>query len=178
MSEVDWDVRPDWATHYCTAHNSWRNDMIDTISDCCIPHPTKQEWTPERQAVKTLESMNYTYHGGEYWKPPLGEAPAYLQEWEGGLPPVGVECEAVHFDSWVPVEVVAHVRAIDGPKAVFQLVGFNEWSAYSDPSKFRPLKSHHERQRDELIALIGQQRPTIKELADAILSCYSLEPKQ
>ena len=26
-------------------------------------------------AVKTLESMKYTYHGGELWKPPLAKPP-------------------------------------------------------------------------------------------------------
>ena len=24
-------------------------------------------------AVKTLEHLGYTYHGGEFWKPPLGK---------------------------------------------------------------------------------------------------------
>jgi hypothetical protein len=26
-------------------------------------------------AIKTLERIGYTYHGGEEWKPPLGEKP-------------------------------------------------------------------------------------------------------
>jgi hypothetical protein len=28
-------------------------------------------------AQKTLERMGYTYHGGEQWKPPLGQAPDF-----------------------------------------------------------------------------------------------------
>lgn len=34
--------------------------------------------TRERSAVKTLEALGYTYHGGEQWKPPLGKAPDYI----------------------------------------------------------------------------------------------------
>jgi hypothetical protein len=30
-------------------------------------------------AIKTLEHLKYTYHGGEYWKPPLGEVKALAQ---------------------------------------------------------------------------------------------------
>jgi hypothetical protein len=30
-------------------------------------------------AIKTLEHLKYTYHGGEYWRPPLGLAPAWAQ---------------------------------------------------------------------------------------------------
>lgn len=44
MSEIDWGNRPDWATHYCMAHKSWRNSVIDTIDDCCIPCPTRKDW--------------------------------------------------------------------------------------------------------------------------------------
>lgn len=29
-------------------------------------------------AVATLESKGYTWHGGHFWKPPLGKAPAYI----------------------------------------------------------------------------------------------------
>ena len=37
---------------------------------------------PEQEhdsAIKTLEHLKYTYHGGEYWKPPLGELKALEQ---------------------------------------------------------------------------------------------------
>ena len=30
-------------------------------------------------AIKTLEHLKYTYHGGEYWKPPLGKLKALAQ---------------------------------------------------------------------------------------------------
>lgn len=31
-------------------------------------------------AIKTLEFLGYTYHGGEQWKPPLGKKPAWLDD--------------------------------------------------------------------------------------------------
>ena len=44
-------------------------------------------------AVKTVEQLGYTYEGGQLWKPPLGEAPAYIT-WDGeGVPPAGTVCE-------------------------------------------------------------------------------------
>ena len=30
-------------------------------------------------AIKTLEHLKYTYHGGEYWKPPLGKVKVLAQ---------------------------------------------------------------------------------------------------
>ncbi len=35
-------------------------------------------FTKERAAVETLESKGYTWHGGQFWKPPIGKAPAYI----------------------------------------------------------------------------------------------------
>jgi hypothetical protein len=34
----------------------------------------------ELAAVKTLKSLDYTYHGGELWKPPIGKPPRFLAE--------------------------------------------------------------------------------------------------
>lgn len=36
---------------------------------------TDQHYTA---AIKTLENLGYTYHGGELWKPPLGKRPEWL----------------------------------------------------------------------------------------------------
>lgn len=38
------------------------------------------EMSPLVAARKTLERLGYTYHGGEQWKPPLGEIPLRLSE--------------------------------------------------------------------------------------------------
>mgnify|MGYP003340432174 CR=1 FL=1 len=36
----------------------------------------KQQPAAQEAAIKTLEFLGYTYHGAEYWKPPLGTPPA------------------------------------------------------------------------------------------------------
>lgn len=37
-------------------------------------------FTKERAAVETLEVKGYTWHGGQFWKPPIGKAPAYITD--------------------------------------------------------------------------------------------------
>lgn len=32
-----------------------------------------------KSAVDTMKSLGFTWHGGEYWKPPLGNAPSILE---------------------------------------------------------------------------------------------------
>ena len=34
----------------------------------------------EDAAVLTLEQLNYTYHGGQLWKPPIGQKPDWVDE--------------------------------------------------------------------------------------------------
>lgn len=36
-------------------------------------------------AVRTLEALDFTYEGGEHWKPPLGQPPARLVPRVGGM---------------------------------------------------------------------------------------------
>ena len=33
----------------------------------------------ELSAIRTLDKLGYTYHGGELWKPPIGEKPTFTQ---------------------------------------------------------------------------------------------------
>ena len=40
-------------------------------------HPIPRALTA---AIATLQRLGYTYHGGEQWKPPLGQRPAWLDE--------------------------------------------------------------------------------------------------
>lgn len=35
------------------------------------------EWFGVESAVRTLEKLGYTYHGGKYWKPPIGPRPDF-----------------------------------------------------------------------------------------------------
>jgi hypothetical protein len=215
MSEIDIErlkadpsLWPDGATHYRSA-----NDMFYKVEDgevyyaaygdwCVsahdvynfvghretIPLQTKQEWTPERQAVKTLDGMNYTYRGGEYWVPPLGQIPAYLQEWDSeGLPPVGCECEVdmqlveldagTYINPWRWCEVLAHRDDC----AILWIPSANRVLKVRDRKAFRPLKSPQERQREELTTLCDdyiKRDDYGHNLADAILSQYNLEPKE
>jgi len=138
-----------------------------------IPRPTKTEWTPERQAVKTLESMGYTYCGGEYWKPPIGEKPRWLEtEWVDGLPPIGELCQAKPpiWYSDAQLKVLCHdegnvvCRVLDGDKigSLVELV----------PNEIRPIQTPEQRQREELAMVIDNalcSDNTPYHLADAIL---------
>lgn len=142
MSDIDWGGRPDWASHYCVAHNAWRNEVIDTIDTCCIPRPTKQEW-------------------------------------EGGLPPVGVECEGYPdersgFERCLVVWHDPEPEIDDHPT----LALFEDGGKYCEPiwcTEFRPLKPQHDRQREELINLISHHpiyKNAVAGLADAIIKFY------
>lgn len=42
--------------------------------------PKSEQQEGAGQAIATLKRMGYTYHGGELWKPPLGQRPAWLDE--------------------------------------------------------------------------------------------------
>lgn len=33
----------------------------------------------ELSAIKTLDKLGYTYHGGELWKPPIGDTPEFVE---------------------------------------------------------------------------------------------------
>lgn len=64
-------------------------------------------------AINSLEQLGYTYHGGQIWKPPVGEAPAYITGWDGkGFPPVGVSVEFKSGNRWYPATVTAITEQI------------------------------------------------------------------
>lgn len=47
-------------------------------------------------AVKTLEQMKYTYHGGEMWKPPIGKPPFFTGEYKfPAIDPMAVDVRSV-----------------------------------------------------------------------------------
>lgn len=91
---------------------------ISEIKEIFLPLPTMSEVnieatmpdvkpSKEVAAVKTLEGLNYTYHGAELWRPPLGKCPKHIANHpiytremheRGELPPVGSEV-IVSFDS-------------------------------------------------------------------------------
>lgn len=114
------------------------------------------------------------------------------QEWEGGLPPVGVECEFIHpgitSEGWQVGTIKAYFDdrvAIKSNPSIWPACGYAV-ILIDDELKFRPLKSKQERQRDELKAFLSDtvcssngmnKRQIMEDLTDAILSKYNLEPK-
>lgn len=59
-----------------------------------MEHKFTDDAAKKSAAFNTLKRLGYTYHGGEEWKPPLGQPPDYIT-WDGeGIPPAGAECEA------------------------------------------------------------------------------------
>lgn len=60
-----------------------------------MEHKFTSSTEKDRAATRTLESLGYAYQGGQFWKPPVGQPPAYIT-WDGEVvPPAGVECEAL-----------------------------------------------------------------------------------
>ena len=65
--------------------------------------PTKISlFTPEAAAKETLKNLDYTYNGGQLWKPPIGKIPSFIADKPvftqamkdaGELPPIGCEVE-------------------------------------------------------------------------------------
>ncbi|WP_461533460.1 hypothetical protein [Sinomicrobium sp.] len=165
-----WDsVAPLGATHYWLPSGDWYQDCGDFAV----------AW------MSGAENWGHGFAAFRISRPEIIPRPAKKVqevEWDGeGLPPVGVVCEVLHMGkTWELVEIVAHVKSIDGSKAVWQMIGYNEWSGDS-ADKFRPLHTPEQRHRDESVKLISYHpiyKNAVVSLADDILSRYTLEPKQ
>jgi hypothetical protein len=136
------EVAPDGATHFMYSEKFVK--WVDGV-EWRFYVSSDKAW---KKSMCSWSLQRYTDNGNEVIAKPTKPA---AQEWDGErLPPVGTECEAVYFNSWAHVKIVAHVRVIDGLQAVHQLVGYNEWNAYGEPSKFRPIRSHAWRECEEL----------------------------
>ena len=72
-----------------TAIDQLKSVLCDPEGKCCIAGSDEDRAIIDRAldalaqpvhkhdaAIKTLEHLKYTYHGGEYWKPPLGKVKA------------------------------------------------------------------------------------------------------
>lgn len=77
--------------------------------------------------------------------------------WDGETwpPPVGSVIEVVHFTTWEKATVVAHVTGHTGRKAVWQLIGFNEWSA-SHKEAIRPPRTPEQRAEEAMASLMAE----------------------
>lgn len=68
-------------------------------------------------AVDTLNSLGYTYEGGQLWKPPVGDKPDYIK-WEKGElqgdPPIGTKFEYDLYDrsgpNWIEVVCISKTK--------------------------------------------------------------------
>ncbi|HFV0559256.1 TPA: hypothetical protein ACH7TX_000880 [Escherichia coli] len=70
-------------------------------------------FTKERAAVETLESKGYTWHGGQFWKPPIGKAPAYITQ-ERPAPVVPDEMPKPDTSKMFVADAVAAISRAEG----------------------------------------------------------------
>ncbi len=103
----------------------------------------------DRAATRTLESLGYAYHGGEVWKPPVGQPPAYIT-WDGkGQPPVGTVCEvkpASDIHGWELFKVVgSEDGCVFGFKKRENIPGGRPTVLLPDDWEFRKYETPEER---------------------------------
>lgn len=129
----------------------------------------------DEEGIPQLWSMIFSE-----WRSCIGALPEKMiwrptkQEWEGGFPPVGLECECWTGEEWLLGQSVGPY--LDG--WLCMLTNNIERPFIGSEGDFRPLKSQSERQRDELVDLLIEHRSsTLGDTADVILSRYTLEPK-
>lgn len=113
VTGVDDDVRNvvgllennEWAEH-CT--KTELGQRLESEITRLYNWQSAQKVEPEHKAaVATLELKGYTYHGGQMWKPPLGNPPAYITD-EPATENTAQQFEALdgintnkHHDRWV-----------------------------------------------------------------------------
>jgi len=155
------EVAPLGATHHWEPSGDWYQDCGDHTLTWNF---TGRKWQAASVPLRITRDEAIP-------RPTKREEPL---SWEGGLPPVGVECEFIFNRMWVSAKVVGY----DGPACVVAIDG-EGYEGSRNPSDFRPIKSQHERQREELISVIDRNRWfTSQVTADAILSRFTLEPRQ
>ena len=128
------------------------------------------------RAVRTNETISIVNNGSFTMlaHEACEKARSTKQEWGGtGLPPVGVECEALFMHGastrWRKCKVLMHGER---ECAVF----VPEISALGWCNTFRPLKSQHEHQRDELRQLLcGALRQLRHNSSDGFVAAYDVE---
>ena len=117
-------------------------------------------------AIKTLEHLQYTYHGGEYWKPPLGELKALAQPEQA---PVATDWSAVH----EKLELVWYreLSADEGLDEVQDLIN-------TTPPQRKPLTVDAVWQNDQLMSLnaqLGCGMDLLMEVVEAIEAAHGIK---
>lgn len=188
MSEIDierlkvdadyWDVlAPPTATHYCKGGNEKRG-FWEIWTEGVVSYFVAGEW-------QYYKKQGYCAHWDRIPRPPKK---AQEGEWDGeGLPPVGTVCkgypdERSGFERCLVVWHDPEPEIDDHPT----LALFEDGGKYCEPlwcTEFRPLKSKHERQREELMVLVSEewQRGGFTKVTDAVIKFYeenyNSEPK-
>lgn len=76
-------------------------EIVEFLAACGAPLPPSEKQqerddTGSTAAIATLTSLGYTYHGGQMWKPPLGQPPEFVkEETENGNPYINFKFEDV-----------------------------------------------------------------------------------
>ena len=169
MSEIDWSKAPEGATHYDpgSADGEYPSFMKISCGNWYYWSRVHDEWIGHS-----------TDRESEYIPRPT------KQEWEGGLfpVPIGAKCECTfgveHHDTWHKGECV--FQGIDPEGREYVVIDTGTYQAcFRSLDHIRPLKSQHERQREELLSFLEGNWLQLdkEEIVDAILSRYNLEPK-
>ena len=167
MSEIDWSKAPEDAQEYAPSNRYfykqedgawffWRPDLNKPWQECKMGEPLAEERIPRPTK----------------------------QEWDGGLlPEVGVECEFIHpgitSEGWQVGTIKAYFDdrvVIKSNPSIWPACGYAV-ILIDEELKFRPLKSQHELQREELCAIASKYSDLGHVIVDDILARYTLEPK-
>ena len=149
MSKPDWTEAPDQATHYdcgadvfCTVDGWWHKNQYVPVEN--------KDWGTDRYTPRPVESATTTWDGT-------------------GLPPVGMECEAV---------IVAHkprtvcfVGIKSSGSVVIEGVDGELKSYHRSQVNFRPIRTQTQIDRAQLIKTLTQLRGETNNgvIADAII---------
>ena len=171
---VDWSKAPEDATHAHAVSGRFLRWIVGhwwiwTIRDCGDPFWACTEWpsvNPEHIIPRPKPQSS---------------------EWDGGLPPVGCECEMLHPGieayGWQKVIIKAHFDdrvAIKGSEYIWDNSGYAAIKV-DDELQFRPIRTQAEREREELTKVIEREGVTDEvdafQLALAILSRYELKER-
>ncbi|WP_313824034.1 hypothetical protein [Leclercia sp.] len=120
-----------------------------------MEHKFTNDSAKKLAAFDTLQHLGYTWHGGEKWKPPLGQPPAYIT-WDGeGRPPVGAETEyrimtARNPEKWL----YAKILYISEDWVIFADGKYGEHCERTDGFVFRRYISPEERKQKAVDAML------------------------
>lgn len=151
----------------------------------------KEELSKLSAAIKTLENLNYTYHGAELWKPPLCNIgvetkPVFTQSMvdEGVLPSVGMECLVYDIESqeYIKGLVLMHHKE----SIVFDIDGWDSAFVFGNSHSFKPLtppKTDEEKLKYEFECAIhdalgdhtAEDYSSVEGIADELLCKFNIK---